>query len=78
MPLRAGAGFLDPVSESESQMDLSGFLAFGAGGFLLSVLEGFLAAEEKKISQKHLISCDFNFLYVHWFFFLCSSEWTCN
>lgn len=48
MPLRAGAGFLDPVSESESQMDLSGFLAFGAGGFLLSVLEGFLAAEEKK------------------------------
>jgi len=34
VPLRAGAGFLEPVSESESQMDLSGFFAFGAGGFL--------------------------------------------
>lgn len=34
VPLRAGAGFLDAVSESESQMDLSAFFAFGAGGLL--------------------------------------------
>lgn len=48
VPLRAGAGFLDPVSESESQMDLSGFFAFGAGGFLGlgAASEGFLAATD--------------------------------
>lgn len=46
VPLRAGVGFLDPVSESESQMDLSGFFAFGAGVFLgLGVAsDDFLAA----------------------------------
>lgn len=48
VPLRAGAGFLDPVSESESQMDLSGFFAFGAGGFLAlgAASVGFLAATD--------------------------------
>lgn len=49
-PLRAGAGagFLDPVSESESQMDLSGFFAFGAGVFLGlgAASDGFLAATD--------------------------------
>ena len=49
MVCRAGAGFLDPVSESESQMDLSGFFAFGAGGFLGlgAASEGFLAATDR-------------------------------
>lgn len=53
VPLRAGAGFLDPVSESESQMDLSGFFAFGAGGFLGlgAASEGFLAAVDHRTSQ---------------------------
>lgn len=47
-PLRAGAGFLEPVSESESQMDLSSFFAFVAGGFLGlgAASEGFLAAAD--------------------------------
>lgn len=55
VPLRAGAGFLDPVSESESQMDLSGFFAFGAGGFLGlgAASEGFLAAAHHKQKQGH-------------------------
>lgn len=49
VPLRAGVGFLDPVSESESQMDLSGFFAFGAGDFLGlgAASEGFLAAADQ-------------------------------
>lgn len=34
-PLRAGAVFFDSVSDSESQMDLSGFFALGAAGFLV-------------------------------------------
>lgn len=48
VPLRAGAGFLDPVSESEFHTDLSGFFAFGAGGFLglEAASEGFLAARD--------------------------------
>lgn len=49
--MRAGAGFLDAVSESESQMDLSGFFALGAGGFFAAVRaasEGFLAAGHHK------------------------------
>lgn len=54
VPLRAAAaaGFLEPVSESESQMDLSGFFALGAGGFLGlgAASEGFLAAAA---TQKH-------------------------
>lgn len=51
LPLRAGAGFLDAVSESESQMDLSGFFALGAGGFFAVAevaSEGFLAAGHHK------------------------------
>lgn len=46
--MRAGAGFLEPVSESESQMDLSSFFAFVAGGFLGlgAASEGFLAAAD--------------------------------
>lgn len=34
VPLGVAADFLEPVSESESQMDLSGFFAFAAGIFL--------------------------------------------
>lgn len=57
VPLRAGAGFLDAVSESESQMDLSGFFAFGAGGFLglVAASEGFLAAINQQLISKYLI-----------------------
>ena len=42
----AAAGFLDPVSESESKMDLSAFFALGAGAFFGLGVEsdGFLAA----------------------------------
>lgn len=54
VPLRAGAGFLEPVSESESQMDLSGFFAFGAGGFLglAAASDGFLAAADHRFKKK--------------------------
>lgn len=55
VPLRAGAGagFLEPVSESESQMDLSGFFAFGAGGFLglAAASDGFLAAADHRFKK---------------------------
>lgn len=69
IPLRAGAGagFLDPVSESESQMDLSGFFAFGAGGFLgLGAASlGFLAATCH--TEDVMIR-----LHEHFFFTLCA------
>lgn len=57
VPLRAGAGFLDPVSESESHMDLSGFFAFGAGGFLGlgTGSDSFLAATENKFKTPSLM-----------------------
>lgn len=51
VPLRGGAGFLDAVSESESQMDLSGFFAFAARGFLAAAgaaSDVFLAASEEE------------------------------
>lgn len=65
VPLRAAAGFLAPVSESESQMDLSGFFALGAAGFLgLGAASGpFLAAaehRERKVSvvlRRHGAPC---------------------
>lgn len=64
VPLRAGAGFLDAVSESESQMDLSGFFALGAGGFLAAdgaASEGFLAAGRHKEERvKSLIPLGLN------------------
>lgn len=57
IPLRAGAGILDPVSESESQMDLSGFFAFGAGGFLGlgAASEGFLAATYQRKHDHYML-----------------------
>lgn len=58
VPLRPAAGFWDPVSESESQMDLSGFLAFGAGVFLGlgAASVGFLTAAHCKHLISHYIS----------------------
>lgn len=53
VPFRtATAGFLSSASESESQMDLSGFFALAAGGFLAlgapSPRRGFFTAAEQK------------------------------
>lgn len=50
VPLRAADGFLSSPSESESQMDLSGFFALGAAGFLgfAAPSDGFFAAADER------------------------------